>query len=160
VLGFPTLAPLFARKADRDALCRALQNLYRPPAALGSHYGLAAYGPWIEELEAGQAQPFGNSYCAQCFAEAKRFARDFVGRLLERNDFATDPLSQAHLAYEEVVAAMARIAEAFPFPSQGEKVEDLVAITTACDALREAEAAEARAAEGLRAALDIEWPED
>jgi hypothetical protein len=160
VLGFPTPVPAFVRKADRDAICRALQNLYRPPGVLSSHYGLAAYGPWIAELEAHEAGPFGNSYCAQCYAEAKRFARDFVGRLLERNDFAAESLSEAHLAYGQVAEAVGRVAEAFPFPGQGGNVEDVVAITTACDALREAEAAEAQGAGSLRAALDVEWPDD
>ncbi len=159
VLGFPTAAAVIARRADRDALCRALQNLYRPPAALSSHYGLAAYGPWIAELEAGQAEPFGNSYSAQCYAEAKRFARDFVGRLVERNGFAAGPLGEAHAAYEQVAEGLRQVAEAFPFPGEGEKVRDVVAITSACDALREAEAAETQAAEGLRAALDLEWPD-
>ena len=54
---------------------------------------------------------------------------------------------------------MGTVAKAFPFPGEGEKVEDVVAITTACDALREAETAETRAAESLRAALDLQWPE-
>jgi len=159
VLGFPAPVPRFPRKADRDALCRALQNLNRPPAALGRHYGLAAYAPWIAELEARQAEPFGNSFCAQCYAEARRFARDFLGRLAERNDFASEPLSAAHGAYEQVAGAMGRVADAFPFPGEGEKVEDVVAITTACEALREAETAETQAAESLRDALDLEWPE-
>jgi len=47
--------------------------------------GAAAYDPWTAELQAGWADAGGNSYNAACYAEGRRFAREFLERVARRN---------------------------------------------------------------------------
>jgi len=160
VLAFPTATPTVRVVAGRVALVNALSFLHRRPGRRSHHFGLAAYDSWIVELEAGSANGFGNSYCAQCFGEAKGFSRDFLTRLADRNTHAAGPLDKALLAYGEVADAMQRVAQLFPFPGAADqKVADLVTIGEAVESLKAARDAETRAAAALEEALEVEWPD-
>jgi hypothetical protein len=160
LLTFPTPTRTDPVSAGRLALANALDWLNRRAAHPDHHYGLAGYDAWIRELRAQRANEFGNSYCAQCYSNAKQYCRDFVARLAERNEGAAGPLDQALIAYTDVGEAMERIAQLFPFPGgEEEKIEDLTTIDDAVDALQAASEAELRAAAAIEGALRGDWPE-
>jgi len=157
-LAFPSAVSLPRDEADRSAVFHALEMLNHQSGHPAYRTGQAAYDVWIEALEANKADAFGNSYNAQCWAEAKRFARDFLRRLAGRNEVVAEPLGDAADAYAEAAEAMGKVAELFPFPDPERKVDDPEVWEQAVAALRTAEAAEARAAEALGEAAK-RWPE-
>jgi hypothetical protein len=161
LLAFPTPTQSEPVAADRLALVGALDWLNRRPESPVHHYGLAAHDPWIDELRGQRANAFANSYCAQCYNNAKQYCRDFIARLAERNEHAAGPLDKALIAYTDVAEAMSRIAELFPFPGPAdEKANDLTAIDDAVGALQDARQAELRVAAAIEEALQIEWPDE
>lgn len=160
LLMFPTPSDVPRVVADRAALVHALNFLHRRSNGPNLSYGLEAYQQWIDALRGNRADGFGNRHCAQSFSNAKEYARDFVTRLAERNDFAAGPLDLATIAYQECADAMGIAAQLFPFPGpEEENVEDIVSIDEASDALATALKAETQAAEAMERALEVEWPE-
>jgi len=160
LLMFPSTTSVAEVVRDRAALANALSFLHRRSDGAQYRYGLEAYDQWIAALQGKRATGFGNSYCAQCFNNAKEYCRDFVSRLAQRNAHAADPLGEALVAYEECALGMSRVAQSFPFPGpEKEDVQDEAAIQAACEALAAAHEAEARAAEALEQALAVTWPE-
>ncbi len=158
VLGFPSAAECSRAEADRQAVYHAVRMIGAPPENPLYASGLAAYDQWIGALEADRAMPFGNSYNAQCWAEAKRFAAEFLRRLAARNEAVAGPLGKAAAAYGEAAAEMAKVAGLFPFPDPEEKVKDAEVRGKAIESLRGARSAEARAMAALREAA-AQWRE-
>jgi hypothetical protein len=158
VMAFPT--PTKVRNAqlwgDCYAVGLAVQLLRQPSAFRRYGCGLRAYDVWVAALEQNKANPFGNAYNAQCWAEARRFARDFLARVAERSPVVADSVTLAHEAYADSAAAMQRVAELFPFPPADEPVS-AESRAAAINALREAQAAEARAAAALAEAVETDW---
>jgi hypothetical protein len=158
VLAFPSAVRVSRAEADRRAINHALQMLHWPPANTGYRTGQAAYDAWVAALDAGKVDPFGNGFNAQCWAEAKRLARDFVGRLAGRNDAVSKPLGEAASAYVQVAEAMGKVAFLFPYgppqPAQDPKTR-----AEGIEFLRAAKAAEAKAAQALAEAA-AGWPKE
>jgi hypothetical protein len=159
VLGFPSAVECSRAEADRQAVYHAVRMIGAPAENPLYASGLAAYDQWVGALEADRAIPFGNAYNAQCWAEAKRFAAEFLARLAARNEAVAGPLGKAAAAYGEAAAEMAKVAELFPFPDPEEKVKDAQIRAQASEALRAARAAEARAAAAVGEAA-AQWPRD
>jgi hypothetical protein len=157
VLAFPTEVKMARAEADRRAIYHALEMLsYRagdPQYATGQ----AAYDRWIVALEAGKAEAYGNSFNAQCWSEARRFAHEFLSRLAARNRRVAEPLRLAATAYADVAEAIGDVATLFPFPDSRKLVEDPKRRAEAIQALRAAKAAEAKAAQALAQAA-ADWP--
>lgn len=149
VLAFPTpTTPGLRPGADRYAVMHAVQLLLgpRPGGDYGS--GLAAYDTWIAAMDNGTAAAFGNAYNAQCYAEGRRYAHEFVKRVAKRNPEVGESLSQAATAYAQARADMDELARLFPFPA-GDEIKDPGNRGKAAELLRGAKAAEMRAAEAL-----------
>jgi hypothetical protein len=159
VLGFPSEVEFSQAEADRGAVWHAVEMIGRPSLAPPYATGLAAYDQWVAALEAGKADPFGNAYNAQCWAEAKRFAGEFLARLAARNESVAEPLGEAAAAYGETAAEMAKVAKLFPFPGSEEQVKDEEACAEAIAALRSAREAEVRAQAALRQSAQ-QWPRE
>jgi len=121
-------------------------------------YGLEAYDWWIDALEANKAADFGNAYNAQCWSEAKNFAKEFLKRIASRNEKPREALNKAVSYYEEVCSAMSEIAGIFPFPP-GDQLKDEKNRSQAIKALKVAEKAEEKAVKHLRKALESDWGE-
>jgi hypothetical protein len=160
VLTFPTALQVDPVQADREAILRALNMLHsgttkNPVSLIRMSTGQAAYDEWIVALERGTIGPHGG-YNAQIWAEAKRYARDFVARLAERNPPIQGPLRQAAMAYVQVAAALQEAADLFPDPPRANEWEDGETRAKAATALRAAKAGEAKAAEGLAEAA-AQW---
>jgi hypothetical protein len=155
VFAFPTPNQ---KQEDRDryAVLRAVRMMTRLPWSPKLAFGLPAYDAWIGHLGSKKANAWGNSYNTQCWAEARQQARDFIGRLAERNPAVSEPLGKAHEAYCKVAEAMTAVAEIFPFSMEPGEVEDAAMIETAVDHLRKAKAAEAGALEAMIGAL-TDW---
>ncbi len=145
-LAFPTPVMLH-RDRDLTALRRAFEMLTRPQAGPHSRRGLEAYTFWAEELREGRASAFGNSYNAQCWAEARRRAKTFVGRLAERYAREGAPLHRIRRAFDEVSENLDRVAELFPFTKEEGAVADSDRIDSAVAHLEVARAAEQSAIE-------------
>jgi hypothetical protein len=158
-LGFPAEKPPDREAGDRYAIRRAVDRLRgeRPPGDYG--FGLAAYDVWIAALEGNRANPFGNAYNAQCYAEGRRFAHEFLYRVARRNPDLAEPVGRAADAYGEVADAMGEVATLFPFPQGGQVGEESVR-AKAVGHLRTAEAAETRAAEALAEACAVSGDAD
>jgi hypothetical protein len=159
MLGFPEKTEVSRAESDRKAVVNAAAIVDAPAVAEKYAAGLAAYDLWIEALEADRVLPFGNAYNAQCWAEAKRFAAEFLARLAKRNEAVAAPLSDAAKAYGETAAEMAKVAELFPFPDAEEKVKEADLRAEAIKALQAAQKAEARGQAALKQAAQ-QWPED
>src|SRR5260370_708700 len=112
-----------AAGADREELARAVARFRTPNGRPNCHTGAAAYDLWIEELQAHRADAGGNSYNAACYAEGRRFAREFLQRVADRNPSVAGALGPA--VHEYAARAMERVAALFPFQGQwGTVVED------------------------------------
>ncbi len=152
-LTFPTPLHVDPVEADREAIVHALEVLRsgtgkNPVSFVRMSTGQAAYDEWITALDSGTIGPHGG-YNAQIWAEAKRYARDFVARLAARNQPIQGPLRRAAAAYVEVAAAMQQVADLFPDPPHGKEAEEGAVRAKAAAALRTAKAAEAKAAAAL-----------
>jgi hypothetical protein len=155
VLAFPTPTEFPRAETDRRALGQAVAMFRNPACSPRYRYGTAGYDRWIEELEARRADAGGNSYAAACYAEGRRFAREFLQRVAERTPAIAAPLRQAAGEYGAAAQAMDRVAALFPFPGQwGAMVDDGAAIAEATDALRTARDAETRAIERVAALME------
>jgi hypothetical protein len=158
LLAFPMVAELPPAEADRQAVARAVARFRTPNGHPNYQTGTAAYDLWIEELQACRADAGGNSYNAACYAEGRRFAREFLERVAGRNPPVAGPLAPAVHEYATAAQAMERVAALFPFRGQfGTIVEDEPAIGEAVEALRTARDAESRAVERLAALATREW---
>jgi len=158
VMAFPTATNI--RKGqlwgDCYAVGLAVQLLNKPSAFRRYGTGLKAFDVWVRALEQNKADPFGNAYNAQCWAEARRLARDFLARVAERNPAVADSVTRAHEAYVDSAAAMRRVAELFPFPAK-DGVASADNRQAAIAALRDAQAAETKAAAALMEAVETDW---
>lgn len=152
VLGFPNAVEVSRAEADRKAVEHAAAIVDAPAVESKYAAGLAAYDQWIGALEAGKAEAFGNSYNAQCWAEAKRFAAEFLARLAARNDAVAGPLGDAAAAYRQTATEMTKVAELFPFPDAEEKVKEAEARAQAIAALKSARESESRGWAALKQA--------
>jgi hypothetical protein len=159
VLAFPAPADMPREEADRTAIYYAAEILSCQSGNPEYRRGLEAYDVWIAALTAGKADAFGNSYNAQCWAEAKRFAHEFLLRLAGRNESVAAPLGRAAEAYAEAAKHMGVVAELFPFPDTEGKVNDPEARSKVIEALRAARAAEARAMAAVLEAA-AQWPRE
>src|SRR5262249_49542761 len=144
--------------ADRRALVQAVARFRTPSAHPNYQSGAAAYDLWTAELQARRADAGGNSYNAACYAEGRRFAREFLERVAARNPAVAAPLAPAIQEYAAAAEAMARVSAIFPFRGQyGTVVEEEAAIGEAAEALRTARDAESRAVERLVEVAAKEW---
>ena len=158
VMAFPSGTAVRNREvlADRYAVGNAVTLLKRPTVFREYGFGLESYPVWIEALESDSAIGFGNAYNAQCWAEAKGFARAWLERVAERQKKVRVPLRRAAEMYADVETAMRCVAELFPFPEDGETADEgNRQKAVAC--LQEAHAAEIRAVEALQAAVHADW---
>jgi len=151
VLAFPTAAQVPQDGADLFAI-RQADALLRGAGPFAPHLGLSAYDTWISALEENRAEPFGNAYCAQCFAEGRRLARQFLAKVALRRPTITEPLNRAVAAYFEAEYAMADLAKLFPFP-EGGQLADPAKRTQGAELLRAAKDAETRAAAAIAEAV-------
>src|SRR5262249_40368674 len=113
VLAFPMVTELPPADADRQAVARAVSRFRTPSPNPIYQSGAAAYGLWIEEVEAHRADGGGNSYNAQCYAEGRRFAREFLERVARRSPSVAEPLGAAVQEYAAAAQAMERVAALF-----------------------------------------------
>jgi len=159
VLAFPTPTQFADRVGiDKQAVARAVRLLRSESAFPKYGFGLEAYDWWIKALETNTADAFGNAYNSQCYAEAKRYARDFLGKVASRNKKVAEPLSKAVEHYTGTVDAMSLLAKLFPFPP-GEEVKDEKTRAKAVKALKRAKKSEKKAVEALEDALKMDWKE-
>jgi len=156
VMAFPTPTDpeRNADHANRYVLGHAVQLLQGRSAFKQYGFGLGAYERWIAALEKNRADMFGNAYNAQCWAEAKRFAHAFLPRIAARHPDAAAALTVATTHYGDVVQAMNRVAELFPFPPRGE-VEDEAKRAEAAEMLGRARDAETLALAALEEASEV-----
>lgn len=160
VLAFPTATEFSADRRARTGIIRAIECLTPPVSWPPYRHGAAAYGTWITALESGEAIEFGNAYCAQCYAEARGHARDFMRRLADRHPLAREPLLRAAEGFAGSADALADVAKLFPFtgPQASGKVTDPDKIAEASTHLRRAQEADAGVTEWLHAALSLDRP--
>jgi hypothetical protein len=137
---------------DLGALVRAIDMMTRSNAGAGRLRGLDAYDFWGEELRARRALVLGNSYNAQCWAEARRHACAFLDRIVGRYPCA-HRIGLARDAFADVAAALRSVAEIFPFSSEPGVVEGEARIDEAVRHLALAREHEARAIDLLREAI-------
>jgi hypothetical protein len=156
LLSFPNATNLSPLHADKYAASRAVEMWHTPGRTYA--YGEAAYDSWIEALEARRADAGGNSYSAACYAEGRRFARDFYGRLAMRHAFADEKMELASRRYGHAADAMDEVAKLFPFSGAfGKPVDDDAAIKQAIPLLRDAQEAESQAVIHLTQILEMDW---
>ncbi|MFA4987568.1 MAG: hypothetical protein WC712_13380 [Candidatus Brocadiia bacterium] len=155
VLGFPQEVEGWC-EADRYALAVALQMFRRETFSGHDRYGRAAYTFWADRLKSGTINYWSNSYNVVCTTEGRRFAAEFVKRVSLRNGKNGERLAAAVPHYEECAGQMAKLAELFPFNFIHEPITDKEKIGAACDALANAEVAEAAAFEVIRNAV-LDW---
>jgi hypothetical protein len=158
VLAFPTptAAPNAQVFGDRLALGKAYQLLTGPSPFADYGYGLAGYDYWIEALEGSSGIPWGAAYCAQCYAEGRGLARDFLARVACRNPGVADAVSKGSTAFGRSAAVLAEVAKLFPFPPH-EELAEAKRCEQAIGFLKEARAADEQAAEALREAVHGTW---
>lgn len=146
-LAFPEPVSVPDLSADQCALANAVE--FFKPRAFTLKYGVNAYDFWVSELKSHNADTFGNSYNAQCYAESRCFAHEFLNRIAKRNKKAQSQLNDAVAYYAKASEAMGCVAKMFPFsPGEaGKKVEDDKLISEAVESLQIARDAESRAME-------------
>jgi len=160
ILAFPAECEVPAAVADRTAIVNAIDAWQLPPHGL-YRYGADAYDLWIESLEAKRAGARGAGYNSQCYAEARRFARDFFARMALREPHAKAELEEVSALYGKAAAALGKVAELCPFQGAAwdAKIEDDETIAAVVAELKKAKAAESGAIEILREVAVMEWPQ-
>ena len=129
----------------KEALTFALEHSKSPARWTYPKYkaGLAGFDLWIRALETGTADGFGMAYNAAVWAECRRFAVHFLAEARERIGGRVGALlDQAAAHYETVALSLEKVQETFPFPPQGEKIEDAERCAAAIELLRKARGAE------------------
>jgi hypothetical protein len=158
VLGFPAVAQYGELERDLEAILEAIR-LWERPAYGRYRFGADGYDAWIEALEAGRAERFGCGYNAACYAEGRRFACQFLGRLSARRPRAADLLRHAAEFYGEAAEAMGRLSELFPFSHEEQgPITAAARIEEAAGLLAQARDAESRAMASLRDIRKIQAP--
>jgi hypothetical protein len=147
VLALGERQPVDAQAALLDALHEALRLHFAAFAPAGYQAGQGAWEAWREALASGHLDPAGHAFAAQLAAEARRHAADFL---------ASAQLSGADLglaadAYARGAAALAELAERFPFPPR--RPLDNAQLTDAVELLGRAAASESRGLAAIEAAL-------
>jgi hypothetical protein len=157
VLAFPSTTSWadWRQRADKHAIGRAAQLLHTQALYREYAFGISAYDRWIEALLADKAAPFGNSYNAQCYAEGRAFARDYLGRVAGRQP-GVGALRDAQQQYVQAAAAMAEMAKLFPMPYSRESIPQSDRLAAA-DLLKQARDAETRALAALDQAVQAKW---
>ena len=159
VLAFPTpTGHGICQWGDEWALRKGLRNLRAKGDNAKYGYGLDAYNFWVRALESGKANAHGAAFNAQCWAEAKRFIREFLTRAAGRNEKPAGILKEAITHYDTVCAAMDEVAKLFPFPP-GDQVKDEKIQTAAMEYLKKAQEAEVKAVDAMSRAVEISWGE-
>lgn len=154
-LAFPTAAVVSRPAADRGAICHALQIMRRSGRLREMASGLDAYDQWTAGLaHTGHINISGNAYNAQCWAEARSFARDFVRRIAARDAVLAEPLEEAHEALSDSAAALWKVAQLFPFPGEPANHND-ESRRQAASAMAQAKAADAKAIDALAKAAEV-----
>jgi hypothetical protein len=122
-------------------------------------FGVAGIDLWMEALERRKALRFGHGYNAACYAEARRYAHTFVGRLAERLAPLAEPLQKSAAAYARCAEALGRVSDLFPFrgPEEG-LVDDAERIDQAVESLKLARSAELEALGSLEEAASFRGP--
>jgi hypothetical protein len=152
-LSFPTTAVTARAAADRRAVSYAVDLMRRRSSNRTYTCGLDAYDQWIAALHhTDHVDVHGCAYNAQCWAEARSFARDFIKRVRDRDPIMAEPLAEAHHALSDSAAALWKVAQLFPFPPAGQLTDD--ARRQASQALSQAKAADAQAIEALAHAAE------
>ncbi len=134
-LTFPMAVHLDRPEGERRAVERAIRFGRRQPTDPAYAFGAAAYDLWMAALESQQADPMGNSYCAACYAEARRQAQHFIERIARRHHRAEELLMEASLAFATTADALERISTLFPFPGHVDALRDQATIAEARDDL-------------------------
>jgi hypothetical protein len=151
-LAFPTPVQVHEQR-DLEGLIRAVNVMQTGREDPGARRGPDAYAAWAEHLRAGRAAVLGNSYNAQCWAEARRCAHAFLDRLVNKTEARYPILIEARDAFHTVADRLRQVAELFPFTSAEGVVEDGAVIDEAADLLAAAGAAEQQALDALRTML-------
>lgn len=152
VLAFPTALPVTQDQADRAAVNHAVEMMHGRIAD-GLATGREAYSTWIAALESDRGNAFGNSYNAQCWAEARRFAAAFLDRLAGRHD-QTPALRRAADQMLTCATRLQAVKNLFPFPGQPDHL-NADACQKARDALSQAAEAETLALDALADAAQL-----
>jgi len=78
--------------------------------------GIAGYDNWIDALEEGKANGFGNAYNAVVWHECRGFAVDFLKEAKKRLGTENASLyEEAVRSYKAVADNLKKVYEAFPF---------------------------------------------
>lgn len=158
LLAMPDKTETAVLHADMHAVSRAVA-MWNTPGFATYRYGADGYKLWTKALEAKRADGGGNAYSAACYAEGRRFANVFFGRMAKRQEFAAEKLDIASKHYGHAAEAMEHVAMLFPFPGGwGQPVADDAKIDLACKLLMEAQEAESQAISLLSEVIAMEWP--
>ena len=130
-----------------DALLVALKERDKVEGASELYAcGLAGYDQWIRSIETGKADGFGMTYNAQCYAECRKNAVEFLKEAKGRVDEKLAPLfDEAISHYGPVAENLKKVAETFPFfDRKPEHIQDESRKRTAIEALKAAKAEETK----------------
>lgn len=145
VLAFPAAVSLDPDEADRRALVTAAAAMQAVTGWPQYHTGGAAYDAWTTGLQRDTFDVMGASYNAQCWAEARRWAVDFTGRLAARHPDNSE-LAVAAAALATTAEALADVAARFPFPGDDRPAgEDLKAAVDNLSLAKESDTTATRA---------------
>jgi hypothetical protein len=163
-LSFPAESDTLEFKwSDKFAIHQALKNMSKHSDFPNYSTGKRAYKAWIhflknwEKSEKKDICAFGNAYNAQCWAEAKEFAKAFLVRIAERNEAVQEPLMKASGHFDDVVEQMKRVAGIFSFPANVDQLNNEDNRMAAIGALREAKESEKKSKDYLKQALKMDW---
>lgn len=140
----------------KEALTFALEHSKRPARWTYPKYkaGLAGFDLWIRALGTGTADGFGMAYNAAVWAECRRFAVHFLAEARERIGGRVGALlDEAAAHYETIAQSLEKVQETFPFPPQGEEMEDAERCAAAIELLRKGREAEKAGLGALEAIL-------
>lgn len=155
LLSFPTVTDVDPVAADRRAIEHAVEMMTWRAGSPWYMSGLAAYDQWMAALATDKADAFGNAFNARCWAEARGYARDFIGRVAERaQPHVAGSLAEARAALAESAAALTHIVDLCPLhPRDYWMIED--ARGEAVEELADAKAADGRTLAALERAVGI-----
>ncbi len=129
----------------KEALGFAVEHSGSPAKWIYPRYGagLAGFDNWVDALRDGKATSFGVAFNAAVWRECRGYAVEFLREAKQRiGGNVADLFDEAADHYESVAHSLERVKETFPFPPEGDEVEDADRCVSAADHLRDARSAE------------------
>lgn len=129
----------------KQALVFSLNHAYHPEKWTSTKYktGLQAYDNWIKAIETSRANIWGMAYNAMVWRECREMAARFLTEAQRRLGGNFEKVFEDAIgSYRSIALLLKKVSELFPYPPQGNEINDYELCKKAVEYLKEARKSE------------------